>query len=298
MRLLLPILLWLSVFGMPHTVLANESAHEAAVVEEKPEKKITYVKEPGIDARGNNYKHVAHDAGEPPHLTPKHPPAPPPHAEDPKNKGKETARGEHPPKASSEKKTSVKKNEPKKESAHGGGNHESAEQKEELQNSKLFDPNLIKLNAANRPFTKIVESNLYADYYLCRDTVNSVYRKTVFNEMNTFADRMGLPRVQEAPCMVKVAKPTTNLPGAIFIEFYVNEQATRLCMVRGECGATRVMMLFVQNKNSDKYQDIYRSYVLTDEHKYRRASYCVSPSGQFLGQKNCYVALNPDWLFN
>ena len=38
-------------------------------------------------------------------------------------------------------------------------------------------------------------------------------------------------------------------------------------------------------------KEIYRSYVLTDEKKFRRASFCVSPDGQFLGERDT-------WLYN
>jgi hypothetical protein len=180
------------------------------------------------------------------------------------------------------------------EGEHGG----SDKKQQAFQTSKLYDPSIIKLNAANHPFTEIVQSNPYADYYLCRDTVNAAYRDTVLNEMNRLSDRMGLPHAQESPCMVKVAKPTTSLPGAVFIEFYVDEPAARQCMIKGECGATRLVMLYINDKNGTGYQDIYRSYVITDEHKTKRASFCISPGGRFLGEKSCYVALNPDWLFN
>jgi hypothetical protein len=57
-------------------------------------------------------------------------------------------------------------------------------------------------------------------------------------------------------------------------------------------------MLFPKDKTGLKSKDVYRSYVLTDEHKYLRSSFCVSPDGKLLGEKNCYVALHPDWLFN
>ena len=57
-------------------------------------------------------------------------------------------------------------------------------------------------------------------------------------------------------------------------------------------------MLFPKDKTGVKSKDVYRSYVLTDERKYVRSSFCVSPDGKLLGEKNCYVALHPDWLFN
>ena len=46
--------------------------------------------------------------------------------------------------------------------------------------------------------------------------------------MNTFADRMNFPRAQEMPCMVKVSKANTKFPGAVFIEFYVDDKSADL----------------------------------------------------------------------
>jgi hypothetical protein len=120
----------------------------------------------------------------------------------------------------------------------------------------------------------------------------------VLAEMNTFADRMGLPRAQDMPCMIKIAKANTKFPGAVYIEFYTDAKAEKECIKMGECGSTRLMMLFPKDKTGIKSKELYRSYVLTDEKKFRRGNFCVSPEGQFMGEKHCYVALHPDWLFN
>ena len=186
--------------------------------------------------------------------------------------------------------------------AHGGGGgHGDAHGKAKAPEptfSAVYDPAVIKLDGTHRPLTKAVQSNTYADYFLCRKTITDKYRDTVLDEINTFADRMGLPRAKDTPCMVKVAKANTKLPGAIYIEFYVDELAAKECIKLGECGSTRLMMLYPKDKTGKKSKEVYRSYVITDEHKYRRSSFCVSPQGQLLGEKSCYVAVNPDWLFN
>ena len=157
---------------------------------------------------------------------------------------------------------------------------------------------MIKLDSTNHPFTKLQRSTATADYYMCKDTVNDKYRQQILAEMNTFADQMELPRAQEIPCMVKVAKPNTKFPNAVFIEFYTDEAASIRCMKQGNCGSTRLVMLYPKDKTGITSKEIYRSYVITDEKKYRRGAFCVSPTGQLLGERNCYVVLNPDWLFN
>ncbi|WP_143474071.1 hypothetical protein [Limnohabitans sp. B9-3] len=215
--------------------------------------------------------------------------------------GKPDAHGDKKVEKKDDTKGDPKKEEKKKEDkkggdAHGGG-HGKAKAPEPI-TSAVYDANVIKLDATHRPFTKAVQSNAYADYFLCRKTISDKYRDTVLDEINTFADRMDLPRAQDTPCMVKVAKASTKFPGAIYIEFYVDESAAKACIKNGECGSTRVMMLYPKDKTGKKSQEVYRSYVLTDERKYRRASFCVSPQGQLLGEKSCYVAVNPDWLFN
>jgi hypothetical protein len=194
------------------------------------------------------------------------------------------------------KKEQKKKDDKKSGDAHGGG-HGKAKAPEPM-TSAVYDANVIKLDLTHRPFTNVVHSNTYADYFLCRKTITDKYRDTVLDEINTFADRMGLPRAQDTPCMVKVAKANTKLPGAIYLEFYVDESAAKACIKNGECGSTRLMMLFPKDKTGKSSQELYRSYVLTDERKFRRASFCVSPQGQLLGEKSCYVAVHPDWLFN
>ena len=193
-----------------------------------------------------------------------------------------------------------KKKDAKKDDGHGGGHGggHGAPKKVEPTVSTLFDPAIIKLDGNNRPLTPLFQTNSHADYFLCHKVVNAKYQETILNEMNTFADRMNLPRAQEKPCMVKISKPNTKFPGAVFIEFYVDEKSATSCIRLNNCISTRLVMLYPKDKKAKTVQEIYRSYVLTDERKYKRSSFCVSPEGQFLGDKNCYVALHPDWLFN
>ena len=276
----------------------------APVVEEK---KFNYVEEDGTPRRsGYVYKRVAREKFEEPKQLPKEEPKPAPKPEAKDSHGKPDAHGKPEEKKKDDghggdhkepKKEEKKKDDKKKDDGHGGG-HGKAEKKVEATVSAVYDSAVIKLDGNNRPLTPSVQSNAYADYFLCRKTISEKYKNTVLNEINTFADRMGLPRAQDTPCMIKVAKPKTKFPGAIYIEFYVDDKAAKECIRTGECGATRVVMLFPKDKTGVKSKDVYRSYVLTDERKYVRSSFCVSPDGKLLGEKNCYVALHPDWLFN
>lgn len=265
-------------------------------------KKLNYANESGENGRsGYVYKRVLKSNPGEPTLVPWEP------VKDPKltqkeEQGKSDSKAK--PDAQGEKKADKKddageaKKEEKKKDDKKGGDAKAKAQAPELPLSAVYDAKVIKLDSSNRPFTKAVQTNDFADYFLCRKTITDKYRDTVLEEMNTFADRMGLPRAQDTPCMVKVAKAKTKLPGAIFIEFYVDEAAVKACIKNNECGSTRVMMLYPKDKTGKKSQEIYRSYVLTDERKFVRASFCVSPQGQLLGEKSCYVAVNPDWLFN
>ncbi len=277
-----------------------------AVKEEPPAPKFEYVDEKGEEGRGGYiYKRVAKPKFEEPKEVPKAEPKEPPKPEKDSHgkkdeKKKDDGHGE--PKKE-EKKKDDGHGDPKKDAkkggdGHGGGHGKDAKKKEAPAVSAVYDAAIIKLDGNNRPFTPVVFTNAYADYFVCHKTVNSAYRDKVLAEMNTFADRMGLPRAQDMPCMVKVAKAKTKFPGAVYIEFYVDDKAEKECIKKGECGSTRVMMLFPKDKTGIKSKEIYRSYVLTDEKKFRRANFCVSPDGQFLGEKNCYVAIHPDWLFN
>jgi hypothetical protein len=292
--------------GLNTSAFASEPKKPEPV---KEEKKFKYVEEDGESARGYTYKRVAKDPFEEPKPVPKEEPKPPPkaeskdaHAKDdghgkPAEKKKDDGHGDgHEPK-----KEEKKKDDKKKDDGHGGGHgggHGKETKKEPPTASTLYSSDIIKLDGNNRPFTAISRSTKMADYYLCRDVVTTKFRTIVLNEMNTFADRMGLPRAQDKPCMVKIAKPNTKFPGAVYIELYPDERAAVACMQLGECGSTRLVMLFPKDKTGTHSQDIFRSYVLTDERKYQRGAFCVSPQGQLLGEKNCYVLINPDWLFN
>jgi len=311
---LLALLLGASVVGLT-PIWANEPKKSAASEEEV--KKFTYANEAGEKGRsGYVYKRALKSNPGEPTLVPWEPAKDPKLAqkeEQGKSDGHGSADAHGKPDAHGEKKVEkkddghgeAKKEEKKKDDkkggdGHGGGHgdpHGKAKAPEPTL-SAVYDASVIKLDGSNRPFTKAVQTNAYADYFLCRKTITDKYRDTVLDEMNTFADRMGLPHAQDTPCMVKVAKANTKLPGAIFIEFYVDDAAVKACIKNSECGSTRVMMLYPKDKTGKKSQEIYRSYVLTDERKFRRASYCVSPQGQLLGEKSCYVAANPDWLFN
>ena len=303
-------LLCLSLWAMATGAHANSGGEEKKKeAPEEVEKVPTYVKEPGVDARGQNYKRVARDNKGEPEPVPKEPLPPAPVKEDKKADAKKEG-GEHGGghgEPAAEKKDDKKKKEEKKADAkkegggeHGGGHGEkkAEPEKKKPEFSKVYPRNVIRLGVDNRPTTAVMHSNRYADYFLCRDTISDGFRRTLLDELNTFADRLKLPRAQEIPCMVKVAKPDTKLPGAVFIEFYVNEDAARQCMRGGVCGSTRLVLLQPKAKSTKHTQPIYRSYVLTDEKKYVRGDFCVSPEGQFLAPKSCYAHLHPDWLFN
>lgn len=286
-------------------VLASEAKKEPPKVEEK---EVKYVNEPGEAGRaGQVYKRVEREKYDEPQFKPKEPPAPPPKPE-PKDDGHGKKDDGHGKKEEKKKdddhgapKKDEKKKDDKKKDAHGKDPHGKdahAKKAEAPALSGLYDAKQIKLDAAHRPFTQPTRSTKHADYFLCRGILRDKFRQTILAEMNTFADRMGLPHAMEMPCMVKIAKPNAKFPNAIYVEFYTDDKAALACMRGGDCGATRLMMLFPKDKTGKKSKEIYRSYVLTDEHQYTRGSFCVSPEGQFLGEKNCYVTLNPDWLFN
>jgi hypothetical protein len=151
----------------------------------------------------------------------------------------------------------------------------------------------------NRPLTPVVQKNEFADYFLCHKTVPPKYQEIILNEMNTFADRMNLPRAQDLPCMVKITKPNTKFPGAVFIEFYVDEKSAASCIRLNNCVSTRLVMLYPKDKKAKTVQEIYRSYVLTDDRINTNAvlsAFHLRVSCWV--RKNCYVALHPDWLFN
>jgi len=266
------------------------------------EKKPNYAKEEGAIGRsGTVYKRILKDARGEPEPHPKEEPKP---TETKKEaKGAHGKADEHAPKKEEAHDDGhgapakeEKKKDAKKDDGHGGGH--GAPKKEEPTVSTLYDPAVIKLDGNNRPLTPVVQKNSHADYFLCHKTVPKKYQETILNEMNTFADRMNLPRALDLPCMVKITKPQTKFPGAVFIEFYVDEKSAASCIRLNNCISTRLVMLYPKDKKAKTVQEIYRSYVLTDERKYKRSSFCVSPEGQLLGEKNCYVALHPDWLFN
>ena len=285
--------------------LAGFSAPALASDAPKPppeEKKPNYAKEEGAIGRsGTVYKRILKDARGEPEPLPKEEPKP---AESKKEaKDAHGKADEHAPKKEEAHDDGhgapakeEKKKDAKKDDGHGGGH--GAPKKEEPTVSTLYDPAVIKLDGNNRPLTPVVQENSHADYFLCHKTVPKKYQEIILNEMNTFADRMNLPRAQDLPCMVKITKPQTKFPGAVFIEFYVDEKSAASCIRLNNCISTRLVMLYPKDKKAKTVQEIYRSYVLTDERKYKRSSFCVSPEGQLLGEKNCYVALHPDWLFN
>jgi hypothetical protein len=270
--------------------------------EVKEEPKIIYVEEEGeLGRRGNVYKRLAKPKFEEPEPLPKAPFPKPPEPTKKEDSGKKDG-GQGAPKKEEKKdegkEADPKKDEKKKDDGHGGGHGKDAKKPEVAALSAVYDSSVIKLDPNNRPLTPVAFTNAYADYFVCHKTIKATYRDTVLAEMNTFADRMGIPRAQDMPCMIKVAKANTKFPGSIYIEFYVDDKAEKACIKKGECGSTRLMMLHPKDKTGKKSKELYRSYVLTDEKKFRRANFCVSPEGQLLGEKHCYVVLNPDWLFN
>ena len=292
-----------SLLGSP--AMASDAPKKPAAKEEPPKPKFDYVDEEGEKGRsGYVYKRVTKPKFEEPQEVPK---AEPKEAQKPEPKDDHGKKDDHGAPKKEEKKDDghgapPKKDEKKKDDGHGGGHGgghgKDAKKPAEPAVSAVYDPAIIKLDGSNRPLTKPVFSNKFADYFVCHKTIKTKFKETVLAEMNTFADRMGLPRAQDMPCMIKIAKANTKFPGAVYIEFYTDVKAEKECIKMGECGSTRLMMLFPKDKTGLHSKELYRSYVLTDEKKFRRANFCVSPEGQFMGEKHCYVVLHPDWLFN
>jgi hypothetical protein len=289
-----------SLIGSP--ALANDPPKKPAGKEEPPKPKFDYIEEEGEKGRsGYIYKRVAKPKFEEYQEVPKAEPKEPekPAAKDDHGK-KDDGHGN--PKKEEKKDDGhgapPKKDEKKKDDGHGGGHGKDAKKSAPPAFSAVYDPAIIKLDGNNRPLTPVIFTNKFADYFVCHKTIKAKFKETVLAEMNTFADRMGLPRAQDMPCMIKIAKANTKFPGAVYIEFYTDVRAEKECIKMGECGSTRLMMLFPKDKTGIKSKELYRSYVLTDEKKFRRGNFCVSPQGQFLGEKHCYVVLHPDWLFN
>jgi hypothetical protein len=285
--------------------LANDPPKKPAAKEEPPKPKFDYIEEEGEKGRsGYVYKRVAKPKFEEPEPIPKAPfPEPPEPPEPPKKDDHGKKDDGHGAPKKEEKKDDghgapPKKDEKKKNDGHGGGHGKDAKKPAAPAVSAVYDPAIIKLDGNNRPLTPVIFTNKFADYFVCHKTIKAKFKETVLAEMNTFADRMGLPRAQDMPCMIKIAKANTKFPGAVYIEFYTDVRAEKECIKMGECGSTRLMMLFPKDKTGIKSKELYRSYVLTDEKKFRRGNFCVSPEGQFLGEKHCYVVLHPDWLFN
>ena len=285
--------------------LANDPPKKPAAKEEPPKPKFDYIEEEGEKGRsGYVYKRVAKPKFEEPEPIPKAPfPEPPEPPEPPKKDDHGKKDDGHGAPKKEEKKDDghgapPKKDEKKKNDGHGGGHGKDAKKPAAPAVSAAYDPAIIKLDGNNRPLTPVIFTNKFADYFVCHKTIKANFKETVLAEMNTFADRMGLPRAQDMPCMIKIAKANTKFPGAVYIEFYTDVRAEKECIKMGECGSTRLMMLFPKDKTGIKSKELYRSYVLTDEKKFRRGNFCVSPEGQFVGEKHCYVVLHPDWLFN
>jgi len=285
--------------------LANDPPKKPAAKEEPSKPKFDYIEEEGEKGRsGYVYKRVAKPKFEEPEPIPKAPfPEPPEPPEPPKKDDHGKKDDGHGAPKKEEKKDDghgapPKKDEKKKNDGHGGGHGKDAKKPAAPAVSAVYDPAIIKLDGNNRPLTPVIFTNKFADYFVCHKTIKAKFKETVLAEMNTFADRMGLPRAQDMPCMIKIAKANTKFPGAVYIEFYTDVRAEKECIKMGECGSTRLMMLFPKDKTGIKSKELYRSYVLTDEKKFRRGNFCVSPEGQFLGEKHCYVVLHPDWLFN
>jgi hypothetical protein len=285
--------------------LANDPPKKPAAKEEPPKPKFDYIEEEGEKGRsGYVYKRVAKPKFEEPEPIPKAPfPEPPEPPEPPKKDDHGKNDDGHGAPKKEEKKDDghgapPKKDEKKKNDGHGGGHGKDAKKPAAPAVSAVYDPAIIKLDGNNRPLTPVIFTNKFADYFVCHKTIKAKFKETVLAEMNTFADRMGLPRAQDMPCMIKIAKANTKFPGAVYIEFYTDVRAEKECIKMGECGSTRLMMLFPKDKTGIKSKELYRSYVLTDEKKFRRGNFCVSPEGQLLGEKHCYVVLHPDWLFN
>ena len=285
--------------------MANDPPKKPAAKEEPPKPKFDYIEEEGEKGRsGYVYKRVAKPKFEEPEPIPKAPfPEPPEPPEPPKKDDHGKKDDGHGAPKKEEKKDDghgapPKKDEKKKNDGHGGGHGKDAKKPAAPAVSAVYDPAIIKLDGNNRPLTPVIFTNKFADYFVCHKTIKAKFKETVLAEMNTFADRMGLPRAQDMPCMIKIAKANTKFPGAVYIEFYTDVRAEKECIKMGECGSTRLMMLFPKDKTGIKSKELYRSYVLTDEKKFRRGNFCVSPEGHFVGEKHCYVVLHPDWLFN
>jgi len=191
----------------------------------------------------------------------------------------------HEDKKEEKKKEEGKKEEGKKE--EGGEKKEGKEGKE----SKKAAPHrtyegiepLFYLDSNRKPYIEPFSERGEEKYYLCRGTVGEWYRELLTKDMNMLAAKSGVASVTGRSCamrLVPTEKPP-NLP-IVSIEFYVNTDVMRTCLLGDNCPQPRFVIFSVKDRT------LYRTFILSDHEKHIYKEYCLNNKSEILADTSCW----------
>ncbi len=250
------------------SVSAPSYAHE----DKKEEKK----KEEGKKEEGKKEEHKKEEGKKEEHKKEEH--------KKEEHKKEEGKKEEH--KKEEGKKEEHKKEEHKKEE-HGEHKKEGKEGKE----SKKAAPQrtyegiepLFYLDAKRKPYIEPFSEHGEDKYYLCRGTVGEWYREVLTKDMNILAAKSGVAPVTGRICamrLVPTEKPP-NLP-IVTIEFYLNTDVMRTCLLGDHCPQPRFVIFSVKDRT------LYRTFILSDHSKHIYKEYCLNNKSEVLADTSCW----------
>ena len=187
-----------------------------------------------------------------------------------------------------EKKEEKKKEEGKKEEKKEGG--EKKEEKKKKESKKAapqrtyegIEP-LFYLDSKRQPYIEPFNERGEDKYYLCRGTVGEWYRELLTKDMNILAEKIGIKTVTGKTCAMRLV-PTEKPPKLpiVTIEFYINTDVMRTCLLGDNCPQPRFVIFSVKEKT------LYRTYILSDHSKHIYKEYCLNNKSEILAETSCW----------
>ena len=101
--------------------------------------------------------------------------------------------------------------------------------------------------------------------------------------MNMLADKLDMPKVSGRTCAMRLV-PTEKPPKLpiVTIEFYVNTDVMKSCVLGEDCPQPRFVIFSVKDRT------LYRTFILSDHKKHIYKEFCLNNKSEILDETSCW----------
>ena len=166
-----------------------------------------------------------------------------------------------------------------------GGKEEGKKEEKKAAPKRTYEgiEPLFYLDSKRQPYIEPFNERGEEKYYLCRGTVGEWYRELLAKDMNMLAAKLDMALATGKTCAMRLV-PTEKPPKLpiVTIEFYVNTDVMRSCILGEDCPQPRFVIFSVKDRT------LYRTYILSDHKKHIYKEFCLNNKSEILDETSCW----------